>query len=225
MLLEKAAPSYFLTLASPGITSEVPPALLRITWPALPPPWRGHTTGLMPYIYIYIYWLFGAVLAPVSRHATESLRQGAALSQKCFAILCLFVFDFRGYNHGLKGPQKPKTYCDKKLLRYCLQQSQIDPWPRYLVQKHHNTPPICIAILLQKYALFLAESSIYTTNLYHDAAPICIRDTFAEVLGSGVVGTSPNFLTSCLHCRSGAVWRQHLPTTVLNRTKLKHRKR
>ena len=40
--------------------------------------------------------------------------------------------------------------------------------------KYRDTPPICIAILLQKYALFLAERSIYTTNLYHDTAPICI---------------------------------------------------
>ena len=33
------------------------------------------------------------------------------------------------------------------------------------------------------YALPVAESSIYTINLY--------RDTFAEVLGSGIVGTLP----------------------------------
>ena len=33
---------------------------------------------------------------------------------------------------------------------------------------------ISIAIVLQKYALLLAESSIYTTNLYHDTPPICI---------------------------------------------------
>ena len=34
---------------------------------------------------------------------------------------------------------------------------------------------ISIVILLQKYAiLLLAESSIYTTNLYHDTPPICI---------------------------------------------------
>ena len=41
--------------------------------------------------------------------------------------------------------------------------------------KYRDTPPISIAILLQKYAaLFLAESNIYTTNLYHDTPPICI---------------------------------------------------
>ena len=37
-----------------------------------------------------------------------------------------------------------------------------------------DTPPICVAMLLQNYALFLAESSIYTANLCHDAAPMCI---------------------------------------------------
>ena len=41
-------------------------------------------------------------------------------------------------------------------------------------EKYRNTPPISIAILLQEYALLLAGSSIYTTNLYHDTPPICI---------------------------------------------------
>ena len=40
-------------------------------------------------------------------------------------------------------------------------------------QKYRDTPPISIAILLQKYAHRLAESSI-DTNLYHDTPPICI---------------------------------------------------
>ena len=41
-------------------------------------------------------------------------------------------------------------------------------------EKYRDTPPISIAILLQKYALLLVESSIYNTNLYHDTPPICI---------------------------------------------------
>ena len=41
-------------------------------------------------------------------------------------------------------------------------------------EKYRDTPPISIAILLQRYALFLAESRIYTTSLYHNTAPICI---------------------------------------------------
>ena len=52
------------------------------------------------------------------------------------------------------------------------------------------TKKVCVDFLApksfckkQKYALPLAESSIDATNLY--------RDTFAEVLGSGVVGTTP----------------------------------
>ena len=59
-------------------------------------------------------------------------------------------------------------------------------------EKHHDTPLISIAMLLQKCALLLAESSMYTTNLCHDAPPISIRiyrDAFAEVFESGLVGT------------------------------------
>ena len=48
------------------------------------------------------------------------------------------------------------------------------PLTPILLQKSRDTPPISIAILLQKYALFLAESSVYTANLYHDTPPFCI---------------------------------------------------
>ena len=44
-------------------------------------------------------------------------------------------------------------------------------------EKYRDMPPISIVILLQKYALFLAESSIYATNLYHDTAPILAAGT------------------------------------------------
>ena len=41
---------------------------------------------------------------------------GSDTVSKCvFAILCLFLLDFRAYNHGVKGPQHPRTYCDNKL--------------------------------------------------------------------------------------------------------------
>ena len=38
-------------------------------------------------------------------------------------------------------------------------------------EKYHETSPISIAILWQKYALLLAESGMYTSNLYRDAFP------------------------------------------------------
>ena len=47
---------------------------------------------------------------------------------------------------------------------------------------------------LQKYALFLAESSLYTTNFVSRYASHLYRDAFAEVLGSGFVGTPPKRL-------------------------------
>ena len=39
-------------------------------------------------------------------------------------------------------------------------------------EKYRDTPPISIAMLVQKYALLLTESSIYTTHMYHDRVPI-----------------------------------------------------
>ena len=52
-----------------------------------------------------------------------------------------------------------------------VQECQIHHWPDTF-EKYPDTPPISIAILLQKYVLHLAESSKNTTNLYHDTAPI-----------------------------------------------------
>ena len=48
-------------------------------------------------------------------------------------------------------------------------------WRFLTFEKYRDTPPISIAILLHKYALLLAESSIYTTNLYHDMPPFVSR--------------------------------------------------
>ena len=49
------------------------------------------------------------------------------------------------------------------------------------------TPPISTAILLQKNALLLAESSIYTTNLYHDTPPTCIAVLLQKHEGQGLL--------------------------------------
>ena len=35
----------------------------------------------------------------------------------CFAILCLFLLDFRAYNHGLKWPRSPKHIVIRSLSR------------------------------------------------------------------------------------------------------------
>ena len=44
---------------------------------------------------------------------------------------------------------------------------------------------------LSRYFCLLADSSIYTTKSHHDTPPICIAILFQKVLGSGVVGTPP----------------------------------
>ena len=62
-------------------------------------------------------------MAPVSRQATGSLRQEAIVSQKLSCDPVAVLLAFRAYNHGLKGLQKPKTYCDNSSLRSYLSPS------------------------------------------------------------------------------------------------------
>ena len=59
--------------------------------------------------------------------------------------------------------------------RSCIRRATSNPDPDTF-EKYPDTLPISMAILLQMYALPLAESSIYITNLYHDTPPICIRE-------------------------------------------------
>ena len=42
-----------------------------------------------------------------------------------------------------------------------------------LLEKYRDTPPISTVILLQKHAVVLAQSSMYT-SLFHGTDPICI---------------------------------------------------
>ena len=65
------------------------------------------------------------------------------------------------------------------------QEGQIHP-------KFRDTPPISIAILLQKSALLLAGSTVDTPPFVLRCPSPLYCDAFAEVLGSGVVGTLPN---------------------------------
>ena len=97
------------------------------------------------------------------------------------ASLCHSFFS-REHIHSIR--RMLATKCCTILLAFgrwseATQDSQIDRWPDSF-EKYRDTPPIFIAILLQKYALFVAESSMYTANLYHDMAPICISILFQE---------------------------------------------
>ena len=65
-----------------------------------------------------------------------------------------------------------------------LQESHSTPDPDAF-EKRRDTPPISIAILSQKHALLLAESSVYTANLYHNTAPICIAILLQKYEGQG----------------------------------------
>ena len=93
----------------------------------------------------------GACLATGDRISAD--REQHCLKM-CFAMLCLFLLDFRAYNHGVKRPQKPKTYCDKnfcdpifRLRLYCLvclvgnhvATGSCDPVSRRLPRQHVPT--------------------------------------------------------------------------------------
>ena len=73
-----------------------------------------------------------------------------------------------------------------------LQESHINDTNTF--EKYRDTPPISIAILWQKYALLLAESSTNTTSLYHDTPPICIAILFRSIRVRGRWNTPNAFL-------------------------------
>ena len=70
---------------------------------------------------------------------------------------------------------------------WCIFSGRVASTPdRDTFEKYRDTPPICITMRLQKYALLLVGSSVYTTHLYYVALPIHIR-----VTGSGSIGALP----------------------------------
>ena len=61
--------------------------------------------------------VFTLPLINFSWRLSRDLRQDAIVSQKLFCHVVVFFVWFQAYNHGLKGLQKPKTYCDNSSLR------------------------------------------------------------------------------------------------------------
>ena len=81
-------------------------------------------------------------------------------------------------------PTSPQKSNSDKNERKSGESSTPDP---DTLETYRDTPPISIAILLQKYVLLLAES-IYSTNLYHDTPPICIAILLQKYWGQGSLG-------------------------------------
>ena len=102
----------------------------------------------------------------MSRHTTGSLRQGATLSQNVFCDPVLVLLAFRAYNHGLKGPQKPKTDCENELLRSYLSPPVFivrsgtvwDPVSRWLPRQH--LPTTLVSTLTVVFALLLKDQQV-----------------------------------------------------------------
>ena len=81
-------------------------------------------------------------------------------------------------------------YPNNSLLR------RVTPIPDpYIFERHRDTRPMSIAILLLKYARFLVGSSTQTTHLYGIYLPFVSR-CFVEALGSDVVATLPIYVGS-----------------------------
>ena len=60
---------------------------------------------------------------------------------------------------------KTITAADGKAFKNCVEIRTVKSTPDPdTFEEYRDTPSISVAILLQKYALLLAESSIYTTN-------------------------------------------------------------
>ena len=88
-------------------------------------------------------------------------------------------------------------FCYSLLLTAIFRRVKSTPDPDTF-EEYRDAPPISIAILLQKYALLLAESKYIQHQFVSRYGSHLYRDTFAEVLGSGVVGTLP--ILSAINC-------------------------
>ena len=110
----------------------------------------------------------------------------------CF--LCLGVVGHRGFTIVQEESNRPLTPILLKSIAIHLP----FPWHTFA-----------------KYAALLAESSIYTTNLYHDTAPICIAILLQKYQGQGSLAHSQIVLRQYLAIPvpRRAQARQHLPTT------------
>ena len=54
-----------------------------------------------------------------------------------------------------------------------------------IFEKFRDAPPVFMAMILSKYALLFAESSINTTSLHHNTAPLCIAMLLQKYEGQG----------------------------------------
>ena len=155
--------------------------------------------------------LVGACLRRCDR---ISLRQGATLSQMCFAVSCLFLqqLDFKAYNHGLKGPPKPKTDCDNKLLRSYLSAPVFTSEPAQggqlqLKQTSDATSLLCLCCrasvsVAEKGTSDVASRAPRDESRSCRCRPFC---SFLLLLGQELRGDR-------IHPVSRRLPRQHLPT-------------
>ena len=68
-------------------------------------------------------------------------------------------------------------------------------------EKYRDTPPISVAILWEKYALLLAQSSTNTANLYHHTLPLCIAILLLKYQGQGSLEHSQMFWGRVFHVK------------------------
>ena len=84
-------------------------------------------------------------------------------------------------------------------------------------EKSRYTPPISIAMLLQMSAVVLAESSVFTSNLYHDTAPTRTAILIAEMLGARDQGHNPRHLDEAGSWSTSSTWDKKTRTVSRSR--------
>ena len=133
----------------------------------------------------------------------------AAGSENCFAIPWLFLLDFRAYNHGSKGPQKHKTYCDniRNLEKGALEKGYLHKIVRNWLSNSRQFATI--------FAPLLWCTKRHTGNFAQIWRAICDKFAQRPLCEGPLLGISDNRSFAILSFTpilvgSGPVWRQDL---------------
>ena len=115
----------------------------------------------------------------------ENPECGERSSSLIFAAFRFFFFSFLLFLHLPSSAYHQASYWQKVLMQSGKIFKSVTSTPdRGVVENYRTTPPISIAMLVHKSALFLVGGRMYTTHLYHDMAAVCVS-ILLQKLGRG----------------------------------------